>query len=282
MHNFNLRILKAEFTVGLKNRHVFTALANNSFSGLINQKNDVVKMIQMGPIDINSYSDSDITDQDLTDAQLEIIADQDNYFSYVLDTLEYANNKNGILNASGVEAAYAMNDTIDKNFAGLYASGLITDTTYTNSSPINLTSLNIEEAMADMNERFLVAGVPAGTRKVSVVPPWVQTKLVLAGVSSKTDNTAIYASGFLGTAFGWDFILSNNISKNSSSWDKTRIMFLVPGQTLGYADAVGVLETTQMEKRIGKTKVKGRHIHGFKMVRPDMGGVLYADKTAEA
>lgn len=283
MHNFNLRILKAEFTVGLKDRHVFASLANNSFSGLINQKNDAVKMIQMGPIDINSYTDSDITDQDLTDAQLEIIADQDNYFSYVLDTLEYANNKNGILSASGVEAAFAMNDTIDTNFASLYASGALTDTTYTDSSPLNMTSLNIEEAMADMNERFLFAGVPAGLRKVAVVPPWVQTKLVLAGVASKTQNDSIYASGFLGTAFGWDFVLSNNVSMGTpSTGAQTRIMFLVPGQTLGYADAVGLIETTPMEKRIGKTKVKGRHIHGFKMVRPDMGGVLYADKTAEA
>ena len=282
MHNFNLNILQAEFTKALEDRHVFASLANTSFSGQINQKNDIVRMIQIGDIDITAYTDVNITDQDLTDAQLEIIADQDNYFSYVLDTLEYANNKNGILSESARKAAYAMNDKVDTNLAGLYASGLLTNTTYTNSSPLDMTSLNVEEAMLDMNERFLDAGVGAETRKVATVPPWVQSKLTLAGVASKTDNTALYASGFLGTGLGWDFVMSNNVSKNSSSWDKSRLMFVVPGQTLGYADAVSTMETAAMEARVGKTKVKGRHVHGFKMVRPDMGGVLYADKTAEA
>ena len=284
MHNLNLQLLKAEFTKALEDRHVFAALANNSFSGEINQKNDRVKMIEIGAIDVNSYVDgTDITDQDLVYPSLEIIADQDNYFSYVLDTLEYNNNKNGILNESGRKAAYAMNDTIDSNLASLYASAQLTNTTYTNASPLDMTSLNVEEAMLDMNERFLFAGVPGAQRKVAIVPPWVQTKLTLAGVSSKTDNDELYASAFLGTGFGWDFVLSNNVSMGTASTGaKTRIMFVVPGQTLGYADAVSTMETAQMEAQIGKTKVKGRHIHGYKMVRPDMGGVLYADKTAEA
>ena len=284
MHNFNLEILRAEFTKALENRHVYAALANNSFSGDINQKNDVVKMIQMGAIDINSYTDgSSITNQSLTNAQLELIADQDKYFAYVLDTLEYNNNKNGILSESARKAAYAMNENIDDAFAALYASGLITNSTYTDSSPIDLTSLNIEEQMLDMSERFAVAGVPRGQRKVAIPAPWISSKLVLAGVASKTANDALYASGYLGTAFGWDFVESNNVSMGTASTGaQTRMQFVVPNESLGFADAVSTMETTSIEDQIGKTLVKGRHVYGLKVVRPDMTGVLYCDKTAEA
>ena len=284
MHNFNLRILRAGFTKALQNSLEFTQLANSSFSGEINQKNDVVKLLQMGDIDIGSYVDgTDVTVQSLTDAQLEIIADQDNYFAYALDTLEFNNNKGGILGEAARKAAYAANSTIDVRFAGLYADGLITNSTYTNASPLDMTSLNIEDAMLDMSERFAEAGVPRSQRKNALVLPWVSTKMALAGISSKTDNSALYSTGYIATALGWDFIESNNVSVGTASTGaKTRMMFVVPGESLGFAAAVTAAESTAMELQIGKTLVKGRFVHGEKVVRPDMTGVLYADKTAEA
>jgi len=284
MHNFNLRILRNSFVKALENKHVFQALANNTFSGEINQKNDVVKLIQMGSIDISSYTDgSSITNQALTNAQLELIADQDKYFAYVLDTLEYNNVKNGILSESARKAAYAANENVDDAFAALYASASITDTSYTNSAPLDMTSLNVEEAFLDMVERFGQAGVPRSTRKVAIIPPWVSTKLAIAGIASKTDNSALYASGYIGTALGLDFVESGNVSMGTASTGaKTRIMVVVPGESLGYASAVSTMETTSVEDQIGKTLVKGRFVYGLKVVRPDMTGVLYADKTAEA
>ena len=284
MHNFNLRMLRAGFTKALQNSLEFTQLANQSFSGEINQKNDVVKLIQLGDIDIGSYVDgTDVTVQSLTDAQLEIIADQDNYFAYALDTLEFANNEGGILAEAARKAAYAANSTIDLRFAGLYADASITNSTYTNASPLDMTSLNIEDAMLDMSERFADAGVPRNQRKNALVLPWVSTKMALAGISSKTDNSALYSSGYITTALGWDFIESNNVSVGTASTGaKTRMMFVVPGESLGFAAAVTAAESTAMELQIGKTLVKGRFVHGEKVVRPDMTGVLYADKTAEA
>jgi hypothetical protein len=281
MHNFNLRLLRAGFTKALENKLVFASLANSTFSGEINQKNDTVKLIQLGDIDIGDYVDgTDITNQSLTDAQLELIADQDKYFSYTLDTLEYNNAKSGILNEAARKAAYAANSNVDTFFAAKYAqAGLVNNT---NASPVDLTSLNVEDEFLEMAEKFADAGVPRETRKVAIIPPWVSTKLELAGITSKTNNDEIYARGYVATALGWDFVESNNVSKNSSSWDKTRIMCVVPGQSLGYASAVTDLETTSVEKQIGKTLVKGRFVYGGRVVRPDMTGVIYADKTAEA
>ena len=282
MHNFNLRMLKAGFTKALENKLVFASLANNSFSGQINQKNDIVKLIQLGNIDINSYVDgTGITNQALTDAQLEIIADQDKYFAYVLDTLEYNNDKNGILAESARKAAYAANSNVDLFFAGKYAQAGIVQNT--NASPVDMTSLNVEDEFLEMAEAFADAGVARETRKVAIIPPWVSTKLELAGITSKTNNDEIYAKGYIATALGWDFVESNNVSMGTASTGaKTRIMCVVPGESLGYASAVTAMETTSVEDQIGKTLVKGRFVYGGRVVRSDMTGVLYADKTAEA
>jgi len=281
MHNFNERILRAGFIKALENKLVFSGLANSSFSGEINQKNDIVKLIQLGAIDISSYVDgTDITNQSLTDAALELIADQDKYFAYVLDTLEYNNVKNGILSEAARKAAYASMSNVDARFASLYGDAGIVQNT--NASPVDMTSLTVEDDFLTMGESFAEAGVSRDQRKVAIIPPWVSTKLALAGISSKTDNSALYGAGFVASALGWDFVESNNISKNSTSWDKSRIMCVVPEQSLGFASAVTAFETAPVEKQIGKTLVKGRFVYGAKVVRPDMTGVLYADKTAEA
>ena len=284
MNNFNLRILRTTFTKALEDKLQFAQLANNSFSGEINQKNDVVKMLQVGDIDISDYADgTDISWQDLTDTQLEIIADQDKSFSYALDTLEYNNQKTGILGEAARKAAYQVNKTVDSALAALYASCLLTNTTYTDASPLNMNSLNIEDAVLDMTERFADAGIDRDIRKTMVVPPWFSSKMALAGISSKTDNSALYSSGYLTTALGWDFIESNNVSIGTASTGaQTRIMCLVPGQSLGFAGAVSHIASTEIELQIGKTGVKGRYVYGKKVVRPDMSGTIYADKTAEA
>lgn len=281
MDNFKLDLLRAQLTAALENKLVFTSVANSSFSGEINQKGDVVKLNQIGDITIGSYtSGSDITDQSLTSAQLQVTADQDKYFSFVLDTGEFNNAKSTILAEAMRKAAYAANANVDAYMAALYAEAGITQNT--NDSPVDMTSLNVEDEFLTMAEKFAEAGVPREARKFAIVPPWVIHKLTLAGISSKTDNTGLYDSGFFTHALGWDFLESNNVSKNSSSWDKTRIICGVYGESLGYAAAVSGVEYAQMEARVMETKTKGRFIYGAKVVRPDMTGVLYADKTAES
>lgn len=279
LHNFNLRIMEAGYTKALEDKAVFTSIANNKFTGQINQKNDVVKMIQVGPITINAYTGS-VTTQSLSDAQREIIADQDGYFSFDLDTLEFNNVKSGLTSQAMSNAAYASNNSIDEYLAGLYAQAGIVQNT--NASPVNLTSENIQDEFLEMAERFAEAGIPRNQPKAMLVPPWVITKLALDATAVRTDNIAVYGSGYIGTAHGWDFVESNNVSKNSSSWDKTRLMCIIVGQSYGYAAAVSTLETHPDHDQIGVTVTNGRFVYGGKIVRPDMTGVLYANKTAEA
>jgi hypothetical protein len=281
MHNFNQKLLQAGFTKALEDKAVFTGLANSSFSGQINQKNDIVKIMQVGNVDITAYSSSDITVQSIADAAREIIADQDYYWSFSLDTLEFNNVKGALMQEYMRKAGYAANNSIDEFLAGKYAQAGIVQNT--NAAPVDMTSLNVGDQFLEMGERFAVAGVPRNTAKAALILPWVTTKLALDAAAIKTENAAVYGSGYIGTAHGWNFVESNNVSVGTASTGaKTRIMCIVPGESLGYASAVSLVESMPMQERIGQTQVSGRFIYGGKVVRPDMTGVLYADKTAEA
>lgn len=282
MNNFNLTMLKAGFVKELSGVQVFPGLANNEFTGEINKKNDKVKLIQLGNVNVGAYSDSsDITVQDISESALEITADNDDYFAYAKDTAEINDIKSAWYSEAARKSAIAMADNIDIKMAALYTQAGLTISGNTDSACIDVTSLNVEDVCLEMAEVFALAKIPRAVRKAMIVPPWFITKLTNAAINAKTDNTALYQAGYVMTALGWDFIESPNVSKGAADWTQSRIMCVVPGQSLGYAGAVTVIETQQQEKRIGKTQVAGRYVFGYKVVRPDMTGVLYLDKTAE-
>jgi hypothetical protein len=81
---------------------------------------------------------------------------------------------------------------------------------------------------------------------------------------------------------GFDMFMSNNVSAASTvTWDQTRIIGGVRGQSLSFADAILKVEAFRMEAGFHDA-VKGLHVFGAKVMRPDMTITIYADKTAEA
>lgn len=281
MNNFNLTMLKAGFVSSLEGVLVLPGLANQEFTGEINKKNDKVKLVQLGKVNVGAYTSANITTQKITDSALEIIADQDDYYSFSGDTAEINDVKSAWFAAAAKEAAIAMGENIETKMAALYSQAGLTISGNTDSACIDVNSLNVEDVCLEMAEVFALAKIPRGLRKAMVVPPWFVTKLTNAAINAKTDNSALYQAGYIMSALGWDFIESPYVSKGASDWTQSRIMCVVPGQSLGYAGAVTIIESQPMEDRIGETQVKGRYVFGYKVVRPDMTGVLYLDKTAE-
>lgn len=281
MDNLKKEIMRAGFSKALENKLVAQGTANNSFSGELNQLDDKVKLNQMGDITINSYtSGSSITSQALTLAQRELIADQDKYWSYTLDELDFNNDKSSIHSEAMRKAAYAANASIDTAMLALYAqAGIVRNT---NASPANVNSLNVESEVIGMGEQFADAGIDRGIPKFMIVPPWFTTKLTIAAILSKSDNSELYAKGYIGSALGWDFLESNNVSIGTAATGaKTRIVCGVAGESFGYASAVTKLQSVLDPAQVGEVIVSGRFVYGAKVIRPDKTGVLYADKTAE-
>ena len=112
-----------------------------------------------------------------------------------------------------------------------------------------------------------------------VVPPWLAHKATLAGIVQKTDNDAVFGSGFLGRVYGFDVYKSNNVSAISGT-DRYPCLFGYKG-AISIAPQVLNSEVVRTSKQF-VTLAKGLVVYGAKVTRPNNLGVLYADYTAEA
>lgn len=278
LSNFIPSIWAGNLLSALDKAYVAVSVANREYEGDIKQGGDSVRINQIGDITVASYTkNTNISDpQDLQDAQTILTIDQQKYFNFQIDDVDKVQTKPKVMSEAMRKSAYALRDTADSYLLGLYAqAGLAVGTS---GAPIDLTSLNVEDTLLQVGETMDGANIPREGR-FAIVPPWVVTKMILAGLTTKTMNDVLWENGKLGKVLGFDTLMSNNVS-NAGSWANTKIMCGVRGMSLNYAEQILSVEAYRMEKRFSDA-VKGLHVYGAKW-RADATLVLYADKTAEA
>lgn len=277
--NFIPKIWSANLLQAKDNVHVFAALASRDYEGDITGQGDSVQISQIGAIDVSAYTknSTSLTFQELEDAASTLLIDQANYFAFKIDDVDKAQSKPKVMQEAMRKAAYQLSETQDDYIAALYATAGLAQNT--NASPVDMTSLNVEEEFLSVAEQLDEANASRQGR-FSVIPPWVQSKLVLAGVSSLTDNVSEWKNGLVARAFGFDYYLSNNVS-NAGSWAKTRMICGVMNESITVAEQVMSVEALRPESSFSDA-VKGLHVYGAKIMRPDVTCTLYADYTAEA
>lgn len=278
LNNFIPEIWSTNLIHYLQKAHVYAGVANRQYDRVEGNR---VRINQFGAVTVNSYTRNNwstgLTLQTLDDAQTWLDLDQEKYFAFVIDDADAAQMNVNIMQDAMQEAGYQLMDTADQYIAGLYASaGMSQNST---GSGVAMTSANVEDEFLAAQETMDENNVPREGR-FAIIPPWVHTKLILAGIADLTDNVQTFTNGFIGRALGFDFLLSNNVSKNSSSWDDTRIMCGVRGRSWWYADQVKSVEGQRVVTEGFGDLVKGLHVYGGK-VRSDMTLTLYADETAE-
>lgn len=278
--NFIKTVWEGNIMASLKKAHVFASVANRSYDGQLNALGDKVKIIQVSDVTINSYSTAtNLTRQVTNDAASELIADQAYYFNFDVNDVEAVQQKPAVLTALTDNAAYGFRDTADSYMAGLYAQAGLTSYS-TGTTPWDVTSLNVEDVLGDIKEKM--ARVPLAGRFI-ICPEWFHYKMFQAGITAKTSTDAMYANGFIDRVMGFDILLSENVSASTGAptWDQTRVVAGIRGQSFGFAEAILKVEAYRPEDRF-EDAVKGLYVFGGKILRPDMTCVAYVDKTAEA
>lgn len=266
---------------------VFRNVVNTDYEGEIRQFGDVVKINEIGPITINSYSATStgsLTVQSLSDAQKLLQINQAKYFAFWLDDVDAAQIKPKVMDEAMTNAAWGMADNIDAYIANLYTDaanivgGSRAGSTITGQ---DITSTNVLKYLSIAQQKLDENNVPKP--RWMVVPPWFAHKLVLAKIVHDTSNSSVLASGLLGTGiYGFDIYVSNNVVNGSPAADDACILC---GHKSAISLAVQVTKTETARPSLSggfKTLVKGLVVYGAKVVRPNALGVLYADYTAEA
>ncbi|WP_448509291.1 phage major capsid protein [Immundisolibacter sp.] len=282
LQNFIQTIWIAGIMKALQKQHVFASVANTDYQGQLNNLGDRVQINMIGDVSVSQYSkDADIASPtDIQDAASELIADQAYYFNFKTNDVEAVQQKTSLLTEATNRAAYSFRDVVDQYFAGLHTqAGLHSYSTGT--TPWDVTSLNVEDVLMDAKEKLGVANVPEAGRYL-IVPEWFHTKLVFAGLATKTSNDEVWANGFVGKVLGFDIYKSNNVAQtNPLTGDHAKIFGGIKGQSLSFAQVIAKIEAYRPEKRF-EDAVKGLYVFGGKVIRPDMTIILHCDKTAEA
>tara|TARA_Y100000310_G_scaffold86030_1_gene82854 strand:+ start:2905 stop:3753 length:849 start_codon:yes stop_codon:yes gene_type:complete len=236
-----------------------------------------VKFNQIGEVDTGDYTAySDMTFQTLDDAGLTMKIDQQKYFAFQLDETDAAFIPPDVI-AEGIDrGSYNIRDGIDSFISGKYADAGVTYGSA--ASPKATSSGTVVQHLAEFGEAMDEANIPRTNRWI-VVPPWVFTKLTIAGVANKTPNADVFRDGYLGGVVGFSrMYMSNNVGMENT----TTSTFLASSgnEAIGYAGAIsGAIRILPTGARRA-TNIDGLWVYGAKVIRPDMLACMYSTETA--
>jgi hypothetical protein len=266
----------------LNNALVYRNVCTTEYEGEITNYGDVVKISEIGPISVNSYSATStgaLTVQQLSDAQKQLRIDQSKYFAFWLDDQDNAQTNPKVLREALDQGSWSLANDVDVYIASLYGQAGVA-IGGTSATGVDVTATNVMKYLSLAAQKLDERNTPQMGRWV-VVPPWFQQKMTLANITLNTNNSDTMGSGYIGrTFYGFDVYVSNN-TYHASGTDRAAIMF---GYRGSIALATQILVTRQEPSgTVGfKTLVKSLLVYGAKVIRPNNLGILWADYTAEA
>jgi len=255
-------------------------VCNRDYEGEIREAGNTVKIGSVGEVAIGNYvKDTDIADPEtLTDDDQSLVIDQQKYFNFYVDSIDRAQQNANVLDTAMRHSAWGLRDVSDTYLAGIMdtavpAGNKIGSTT----TPKVPTKDDAYEYLVDLGVLLDEANTPLDGRFV-IVPAWFHglllkdERFVQAG-TLRSDRAL--ANGAVGEAAGFSILKSNNVPNTTATKYK-----ILAGHSIAtsYVEQIVDLQTYKPEKRFGDA-VKGLHVYGAKVVRPEALACLIANKS---
>lgn len=280
--NFIPEIWSARLLENLRKNLVFgqIGVVNRDYEGEIRQMGDTVRINSIGPIAIGTYTkNTNIGDPEtLADEQTMLVIDQAKYFNFQVDDIDKAQQNPKIMDNAMQEAAYGLRDVADKYIANeIYLNALAGNIIGSDTTPVVPTKENAYEYLVDLGVILTEASIPLENRWV-IVPPWFYGLLLKDDRfidASKAGTAAGLRNGQVGDAAGFTVLQSHNVPNVDGAQYK-----IIAGHPMAfsYAEQINSVEAYRPEKRFADA-VKGLHLYGGKLIRPEAVAVLIANKA---
>ena len=251
-------------------------VVNRDYEGEINDHGDTLRINTISRPTVASYvkGTTSITPEQLTTAQRSLVVDQAKYFAFEVDDVDARQAAGNVIPEAMAEAAYALADVADQYVEGLLRAGAAN----------SLSTVQIDGA-ADAYDLLLIplkveldeANVPTQGR-YCLIPPWIHGRLL--GDSRFIDMSAsgmgdALSNGIVGRAAGFELRVSNNLPLITG--DDYSVIAGHPS-ACSYAEQINKTEAYRPEDSFSDA-VKGLHLYGAKVVRPDALAIATASKT---
>ena len=121
--NFSPVIYSKQVQLAFRKSSIVEAITNNDYFGEIANFGDSVRIIKEPEIAVKAYNrGTQITAQDLDDADFTLVVDQGNYFAFKVDDIESAHSHVNWMSLSTERAGYKLRDNYDQDVLG-YLTG---------------------------------------------------------------------------------------------------------------------------------------------------------------
>lgn len=268
---------------------------NRDYQGEIANVGDTVRIHSLGDPTIFDYvKNTDMPGvETLTDDELALLIDQAKGFNLQVDDIDATQQNPKVMNTAMTNAAYRLASIADQFVAATAVAGASTDNAIGDQTdPIFPTSEpgddGAYEQLVDLNTKLNEANVPREGRWV-IVPPWYEGKLAkddrfihAEEVSLQMGNPLV--NGAIGRAAGFAVMVSNNVPTvagpgGGGAGDVPRSKIVAGhGMGLTFADQISKVEAYRPERRFADA-VKGLHLYGAKVIRPEALAVLTAIRS---
>jgi hypothetical protein len=278
--NFIPEVWSAQLLSSLKKALVYAgpSVVNRNYEGEVSAKGDTVRITSISRPTIGSYTkdSTTITPETLTDAQRALLIDQSKYFAFEVDDIDMRQAADGgaLMTEAAQESAYGLADTADQYVAGLYTGAQAGNQLGTVSVTTgDLAFTQIRKLAVKLDE----ANVPREGR-YCVIPPWYHGLLLERSGLIQVDAAGTadgLRNGTVGRLLGFDLLVSNNAPLVTG--DDYAVIAGYPG-AISFAEQIVKVEAYRPESAFSDA-LKGLHVYGAKLVRPDGIATVVASIT---
>lgn len=275
--NFKPEIWSSRILAALETDHIYASpiVVNRDYEGEIRNQGDTVRVRSVSDPTISSHSRGDvITYEQLTDAQRALVIDQGKRFSFAVDDIDAAQTPGGELAVATRRAGYKLRDIVDEYIAGFYTEAQTANQLGTVAvTTAALAYTQIRRLMVVLDK----ADVPSEGRWI-VVPPWYygllleDDRFVRADASGTTEGLR---NGYVGDVLGFRVLKSNNVINTTG--DDWAVMAGVQA-AISFAEQIVKVETLRLQDQFADG-VRGLHVYGAKVMRPDCIATVIASET---
>ncbi|MFF3558963.1 P22 phage major capsid protein family protein [Streptomyces sp. NPDC002574] len=273
---FKPEVWSAQALVSLRKALVYAGpqIVNHDYEGEIKKLGDTVHIKMLGDVTVRTYNTGDtITYEDLADAEMALKVDQSDYFAFKVDDVDKAQAGDEMAKRTDA-ASWKMAEKVDTFVAGMYtqaqSANVISSTSITSGDAAY-------NALVDLKVKLDEANVETNGR-YTVVPPWYHGLLLKSPNfinAEKSGSTEPLLNGQVGRAAGFNILLSNAVPIISAN--NYAVTAGVNG-AISFVDQVTEMETLRLETTFASA-VRGLHLYGAKVIRPDALAVLTASRV---
>lgn len=279
----------AELLVALEEHHVFAqdGVTNRDYEGEISAFGDTVHIGTLADPTIDDYvkNVTVIDPETLTTTDDTLVIDQSKYFAFEVDDVDarQVRDSGQLLSRAAMRSAIGLRDLVD-TFVG---TSMTTDAG-TVLTPEGLTATSPEAAdeafriLRRLRMELNKQNVPTDNRFAVISPEF---EAVILGDNrfidaSKYGSSTPIMNGEIGRAIGFRILVSNNLPEGTAGTPPAVSNFVVAGHPIAttFAEQINKVEAYRPDNSFSDA-IKGLHLYGGKVVRPEALAVIDVDVT---